>query len=95
MEFCCGPTSLCVGALLCGRDDFVLRVVTFAAFTRAGAILGFGFSFGFSELGLVEQVVHLSIQKSQLGLDVFGQQDGPLRQRVFLLRCDSFILPLL
>lgn len=68
------PTFLCVCALLCGRDDFFLgSVVGLAAFIRAGAVLGFGFSLRLSKLGFVKQVVDLSIQQSQLGLDVFGQ----------------------
>lgn len=88
------PTTLCVCALFWGRNDFLLcRVVGLAAFIRAGAVLGFGFNLRLGKLGFVEQVVDLSVQQSQLRLDVFGQQNGALLWRAFLLFCYRLILP--
>jgi len=60
-----------------------------------GGILGgaLGLGLGLGELGLVEQVVDLAVEQSQLGLDVLGQQHGPLRRRALLLRRHRVVPP--
>lgn len=60
-----------------------------------GGILGgaLGLGLGLGELGLVEQVVDLAVEHSQLGLDVLGQQHRPLRRRALLLRRHRLVPP--
>lgn len=85
---------MCV--LFGGRDDFLFcGGIGIAALINTGAVLGFGFNLWLGKLGFVEQVVDLSVKQSQLGLDVFGQQDRPLLGRTFLLFSYCLILPCL
>lgn len=87
-------TRLFLCMLFGGLDDFLLsRGVVLAALFRAGAVLGLGFVLGLGKLGFVEQVVDFAVQQGQLGLYVFGQQDGPLLRGAFLLFCHRLVLP--
>lgn len=85
------PTALRFSVRFYGGGDFLLRRAV--AFVGAGAVLGFGFSLGLRKFGLVEQVVDLSVQKGQFGLDVFGQQDGPFLGGALLLLRYRLVFP--
>lgn len=87
-------TALRFRAPFCwGGGFFLRRVVSLAAFVGAGAVLPFGFRLRLGELGLVQQVVDLPVQKGQFGLDVLGQKDGPFLGRALVLLRYRLVFP--
>lgn len=56
-----------------------------------GVLLLFGLGFG--KLGLVQEILHLPVQGSDLELDVFGEQDGFLSRRELVLFSQCLVFP--